>query len=190
MNAAVRTTAATAALFLASVGGAGAAAAQTAGCDDQSGYAPGGVCGIEVETDAYCPPGSTAAALSYEVSTEGSASSVDVTWLMSSGADVVMNDLPLTGSLAWPAGNPSQVRVQFAVDGVTAVTTVAAPDCVPSSGGAGGSGTGPTPTATGGGSLAETGATFAPLLAAAGGLVVVGAVALGAARGRRTDSVG
>jgi hypothetical protein len=184
MKAALRTTAATAVLFLASVGGAGAAAGQTTGCDDASGYVPGGVCAIEVETSAFCPEGKPS--LAYTVTTEGGSDTVDVTWLMSSGSDVVLNDLPLQGTLAWPAGNPAQVQVQFDVDGVTAVNTVAAPECVPSSGGPGGTGTGNVPTA--GEALAETGATATPLLAVAGGLVVAGAVAVGAARARRASS--
>lgn len=186
MNAAVRVSAATAALFLASVGGAGAAVAQTGECDDQgAGYAPGGVCGIEVDVDALCPEGEPT--LAYEVTTEGSASTVDITW-MYSGTDVALADQPLTGSLPWPASNPTQVQVRFDVENISAVTTVAAPECVTPGGGVGGSGAGKTPTAAGP-SLAETGSDVAPLLAAAGGLVVAGAVAVAAARGRRTDTV-
>lgn len=188
MNAAVRVSAATAALFLASVGGAGAAVAQTGDCDDAgAGYAPGGVCSIEVDVDALCPEGKPT--LAYEVSTEGSASTVNITWLLSSGADVALADQPLTGSLAWPASNPTQVQVRFDVENISAVTTVAAPECVTPGGGVGGSGAGKTPTAAGP-ALAETGSDVAPLLAAAGGLVVAGAVAVAAARGRRTDTVG
>lgn len=86
------------------VGTAGAAAAAetpapTACTPDENGYWPDQVCALSVTTAVACPQ--AAPTLSYGVLSAG-ASAVRLTWVNPNGPDVVVENLPLSGSVLWP----------------------------------------------------------------------------------------
>jgi hypothetical protein len=83
--------------------GPAVAASTPDGCAEQPpGYAAPGVCQLTVEVATpVCV--NDVPALNYQVLAEGtSATTVDITWLDPSGANVVYSNQPLSGSVRWP----------------------------------------------------------------------------------------
>lgn len=185
-----------------------AQATETDGCSDPStSYTPDGVCKLDVTVRAFCE--NDIPYLGYTATYEGTANKLTLRWVNpNGGADVVMSDLPLNGSVMWPGttvdanGDPtdypgwrlvngtwvqgdewdwtlSNVGLELLVNPVASAVVSYPP-----------ASTGCVPT--GGASsaglsqavLSETGTTTAPMLAVAAGLLV-GGVALVAARARR-----
>ena len=150
------------------------------------------MCKVEVKTAVVCPGG--VPYLGYTVTTEGVApATVDVVWVNPTGADVTLTGQPLSGSLLWAgatAGVAGQgaawarptVEVRFLTTPEASVV-VTHPTTTCSAGGAsaGGAGTAAgsgVSQARSGGLLSATGLTTAPLLAVAGGLLVLGTAAV------------
>ena len=176
------------------------------------GYVPDGPCEMSLKVNPVCPQETPM--LTYEAYVEGSsATTTTVTWHNPSGADVVPTDQPLKGTLIWPgtvlnaAGVATDwpgltwdgttwvkgdafdwatgsLQVTFSVS-PSATATVAYPaGCGPTStGGGGGTSVGSGPQVT---ALSETGLTAGPLVAAAAGLLGLGALFVVVARRRHS----
>lgn len=176
-------------------------------CDgDPASYVPGEVCDLEVEVTPYCVEGLPY--LGYSVEGEASGD-VRLTWVNPGGDDVVLDGLPREGAALWPAGEWARPTVDVVVTlGADAVMTVTYPDCfgggelpdggeapsggeLPAGGSAPGSGAqaGAADAAGGPAALSDTGASTAPLLGGAAGLLLLGAGAVAVAK-RRTAAKG
>ncbi|WP_149203828.1 peptidase [Actinotalea subterranea] len=173
----------------------------------EAGYTPSGICDLRVEVTPVCEDGDVPV-LAYSGVVRGTtASSVTIRWVNPNGDDIVMADQPLTGEVRWPGtvvdanGRTTDwpgwtkdasgtwvegdefswtrptVRVEFTVN-PTATTVVTYPPATVACG--------PANAAAGAAVLSATGATVTPLLLGAGGLVVLGGLALVVARTRRT----
>ncbi len=186
-------------------------------CEQQDlGYVPSTPCQLVVDSEAQCLK--DVPYISYAATVEGStATTLSITFVNPEGADIVLDDLPLTGKVPWPGatfdgdGNATDwpgwtklssgewvlgdeyswtrpsIRVLFDVNPIADVT-VAYPASTAVC--AGPQDTGSTITTVGNPTastplLSDTGATIAPLLAVAGGLVGVGLLALVVTRRRR-----
>ena len=182
-----------------------------------AGYTPSGICDLRVEVNPVCATGDTPT-LRYDSRVRGTnASSMTIRWVNPDGEDIVMTDQPLSGEVVWPgtvvgadgrtvdwpgwtlqpdgtlvegdeySWTRPTVRVEFTVN-PTATTVVTYPPASVACGPA--SGVSAVAIGAGAAVLSETGATVTPLVLGAGGLVVLGGLALVVARSRRTTHAG
>jgi LPXTG-motif cell wall-anchored protein len=181
---------------------------------EAQGYSPSSPCQLTVQTQTQCT--NNVPRIAYQAVVEGTnATTATITFINPTGADIVLTNQPLSGTLLWPGatvdadGNATDwpgwtqlasgewiegdsfdwarpnLAMQFAVNPVTDAVVVypaTKPACGPTGGA---SSAGVTQVSHGISRLSSTGTTVTPLLAVAGGLVVVGLGALLAVRRRR-----
>lgn len=181
-------------LGLAGVGSSAFADDVLDGCaEGDDGYVGGGVCELEVSTEALCLD--DVPYLDYSLSVNGAAgTTATVRWQNPSGGDVVLANQPLEGRLLWPNGSWARptVDVTFEVN-PDATVTVAYPaateDCGDDVGGVLDDEVTPTsnqqPLASDGDVLAATGFPTGLVAGGAAGLAVAGAVLVAVARRRQ-----
>lgn len=188
---------------------AGAATADPAltPCDAEAqGYAPSSPCQLTVKTQTQCI--NDVPQISYQAVALGtSATTATITFVNPNGANIVLANQPLSGTVLWPGasvdanGNPTdwpgwtqlasgewvkgdaydwtlpKLTMEFKVNPETAAVVTyppATPACGPTGGTSSAGVTQVSAVSTSVSTLSSTGATVTPLLAIAGGLVVVG----------------
>jgi LPXTG-motif cell wall-anchored protein len=183
----------------AGLAGPSAAAATLPLCSPNDGYIPGQTCEVAVEVDTECVNGRPVLHYAAGSGSVGGAGSVDIRWTNLPGADIVLEDQPLTvQNQPWPAGADASVTLVFATSPAsTRVNVQADAACgaaLVRSGTGTGTGTASGVTAAASGSrsasgvLAATGSEALSLALGSGALVLGGAALVLARRSRQTGA--